>query len=105
MHLACSGLVPALESGDAIVVPSTLLASIAAEQFSQHRLSEGRQTWQLPVILSIGAWLTACWREARFREANIPALLAPSQEHALWLRIVEREHPQAFDTSRSPTSV
>ena len=100
MHLACSGLVPALESGDAIVVPSTLLASIAAEQFSQHRLSEGRQTWQLPVILSIGAWLTASWREARFREANIPALLAPSQEHALWLRIVEREHPQAFDTSR-----
>jgi ATP-dependent helicase/nuclease subunit B len=100
MHLACSGLVPALESGDTVVLPSTLLASIAAEQFSQHRLSEGRETWQRPTILSIGAWLAACWREVRFREANAPALLAPSQEHALWLRIVEREHPDAFDTSR-----
>ena len=40
------------------------------------------------------AWLTTCWREARFREANVPTLLAPFQEHALWLRIVEREHPE-----------
>jgi ATP-dependent helicase/nuclease subunit B len=100
MHLACPGLVASLESGDTVVVPSTLLASIAAEQFSQHQLLECRETWQRPSILSAGAWLATCWREARFREANVPTLLAPSQEHALWLRIVEREHPEAFDTSR-----
>ena len=100
MHLACPGLVPSLERGNTVVFPSTLLASIAAEQFSQHQLSGGRETWQRPSIYSIDAWLTTCWREARFREANVPTLLAPFQEHALWLRIVEREHPEVFDASR-----
>lgn len=100
MHLACPGLVPSLERGDTVVVPSTLLASIAAEQFSQHQLSQGRDTWQRPSIYSLGAWLAVCWREARFREAGIPTLLSPSQEHALWFRIVERGHPNLFDVSR-----
>jgi probable DNA repair protein len=100
MHLACPGLVRSLEGGDTVVVPSTLLASIAAEQFSQHQLSIGRGTWQRPSIYSVGAWLAVCWRDARFREAEVPALLSPSQEHALWLRIVEREHPELFDASR-----
>ena len=100
MHLAFSGLVPSLERRDTVVVPSTLLASIAAEQFSQHQISQRRETWQRPSIYSIGAWLTACWRDARFRETNVPTLLAPSQEHVLWLRIVEREHPELFDASR-----
>jgi ATP-dependent helicase/nuclease subunit B len=100
MHLACPGLVRSLERGDTIVVPSTLLASIAAEQFSQHQLSHSRETWQRPSIYSIGAWLAVCWRDARFREAAISTLLSPSQEHALWLRIVEREHPELFDASR-----
>jgi ATP-dependent helicase/nuclease subunit B len=100
MHLACPGLVRSLERGDTIVVPSTLLASIAAEQFSQHQLSNGRETWQRPSIYSIGAWLAVCWRDARFREAQVSTLLSPSQEHALWLRIVEREHPGLFDASR-----
>jgi ATP-dependent helicase/nuclease subunit B len=100
MHLACPGLVRSLERGDTVVVPSTLLASIAAEQFSQHQLSLGRETWQRPSIYSLGAWLAVCWRDARFREAEVPTLLSPSQEHALWLRIVERDHPELFDASR-----
>ncbi len=100
MHLACPGLVRSLERGDTIVLPSTLLASVAAEQFSQHQLSNGRETWQRPSIYSIGAWLAVCWRDARFREGQVPTLLSPSQEHALWLRIVEREHPELFDASR-----
>jgi ATP-dependent helicase/nuclease subunit B len=100
MHLACPGLVPSIERGDTVVVPSMLAASIAAEQFSQHQLSRGRETWQRPSIYSVGAWLTTCWRDARFREAEAPTLLALSQEHALWLRIVEKQHPELFDASR-----
>jgi len=100
MHLACPDLVRSLERGDTVVVPSTLAASIAAEQFSQHQLSHGCETWQRPSIYSIGAWLAVCWRDARFREGQVPTLLSPSQEHALWLRIVEREHPELFDASR-----
>jgi len=53
-----------------IVVPSTLLASIAAEQFSQHQLSHGRETWQRPSIYSIGAWLAFAGATRAFAKGN-----------------------------------
>ncbi len=99
MRLACAGLFSWLEEGATIVTPTPLLASVAAEQFSKHQLARGIESWQRPSIISIGAWLTSRWQEARYNAPNTPALLSPSQEHVLWQRIIEESNPDLFDVN------
>jgi ATP-dependent helicase/nuclease subunit B len=99
MRLACPGLLSWFERGASIVTPSPLLAAVALEQCSRHQLALGRDTWVRPAIRSVGAWLTECWREARYGSPAVPTLLSRSQELALWNRIIEAENPELFDVS------
>lgn len=95
MRLACPGLFSSDEKGT-IVTPSPLLAAVASQQAAAHQLAQGRDSWQRTPVYSIDAWLAACWQKARYA-ADVPSLLSPSQEHALWQSIIEQEHPHLFD--------
>ncbi|MBV9498102.1 MAG: PD-(D/E)XK nuclease family protein [Acidobacteriaceae bacterium] len=97
MRLACGKLLSWLEKGAAIITPTPLLARIAGYQFSLEQLRQARESWERPVIQTIGAWLTARWQEARFSGSDVPILLSPSQEHLVWRQIIEENHPELFD--------
>jgi ATP-dependent helicase/nuclease subunit B len=97
MRLACSGLPRWFQEGATIVTPTPLLASIAAEQFARERLQQGIETWERPAIYGLDAWLASCWQEARYGSLELPSLLSPAQERALWHATIEQEHPQLFD--------
>jgi len=84
--------------GFTIVTASSLLAGVAAQQFSRHQLSRGVESWERPAIYSLNAWLAACWQEARYRGAERRTLLSSPQERVLWERIVEQHHPHLFDS-------
>ena len=81
-----------------LVTPNRFLASVAYRQFVTGCLARNRNSWSRPAILSLNGWLTEQWRQARFTTADAPALLSPDQEHVLWRRVIEVEHP---DLSRS----
>ncbi len=96
MRLACPGLFSWLEKKATIVTPSNLLATVASRQAAAFQLSQARDSWLRTPVYSIGAWLSACWQQARYA-AGVPALLSLSQERALWQNIIERQHPNLFD--------
>src|SRR3954447_10385123 len=101
MLLANPKLARLLDSGATVVTPSQLLALVASEQLIAAKASEGIQSWQRREILSFSAWLTRCWQEARLQEGEIPALLSPSQELAVWQRAFESAHPRLFDSEQA----
>ena len=97
MHLACPGLVPALDSGATLVTPTHLLSQLASHSFAEHCLLAGLESWPRPEIYPVAGWLTEYWQKARYSGANVPALLSHVQEHALWRRIIQQETPGLFD--------
>lgn len=97
MHLACASLPSWFEKKAAIVTPSRLLVNAAVRQFTEHQIASGSQSWQRASIYSVGAWLTACWQQARYSGSNVPALLSPSQERIVWQSIIEEEQAGLFD--------
>jgi probable DNA repair protein len=98
MRLACPGLFSWFEKKAIIVTPSPLLAAVATQQAAAYHLEKGRESFERAPIYSIDAWLTARWQEARYA-ADVPLLLSPSQERALWQTIIEQEQPGLFDPS------
>src|SRR5690242_16664453 len=97
MRLACSGLSSWIEKKLTIVTPSRLLARVAYQQFTLEQLKRGNSSWERPSIMSMGAWLTSVWQDARYRWPDIPTLLSPSQEHLLWKQIIQRDRADLFD--------
>ena len=93
MRLLNVDLSSAVEPGSTIITPSPLLASAASEQIVKGNLQAGQNAWQRPEILSINAWLTNCWRAVRYNRTDTPTLLSPSQEQAVWQRLIGQEHP------------
>jgi len=96
MRLGCPGLLSSLEKKATIVTPSPLLAAVVSQQASAQQLAQGYESWQRTPVYNIDAWLSACWQQARYA-AEVPSLLSPSQEQALWQSVIEQEHPQLFD--------
>src|SRR5579875_2143959 len=99
MRLACAGLVSWFDKAASIVAPSRLMASFLERQFVRWQLERGKESWKRLQIFSIDAWLAAKWQEARYSDGDVPALLSPVQESILWQTIVEREHPELFDSA------
>jgi hypothetical protein len=97
MRLACSGISSWFAKNATVVTPSPLLARVAAEHHSQSQLDRKLETWRRPVVHGIGPWLAACWQEARYNAGDLPTLLSPAQERALWHGIIEQQHPRLFD--------
>jgi probable DNA repair protein len=97
MRLSFPDLFNVLQSGATVVTPSALHASVALEQFNRAQWAQGGKAWERPKILSLDAWLTTCWQEARFSRNNVPALLSPLQERELWRRMIQSDRPDLFD--------
>ena len=97
MQFASPALLERLSEGATAVLPSRLLASIVTHQFARQQVKEGLASWPRPSVLSLDAWLTNCWRQARYTRPEIPALLSAAQERLLWNRIISKEHPELFD--------
>ncbi len=99
MRISCRELSGWLSQTVTIVTPTPFLAGVAREQLARERLKQAVETWERPAIYGLEAWFAACWQEVRYTCADIPSLLSPAQERALWHSIIEQEHPQLFDVS------
>lgn len=99
MHFAFPGLDSCIESKTTVVVPSSVLAAAANQQFVRSQLSRGHSSWERPAIYSLPAWLKRCWEDVRFTALDTPSLLSNLQERALWQQIIERDHRTLFDVS------
>ncbi len=97
MRLACSNLLSHFDRQVALLTPTPLLASVAAEQFARAQINGGLESWERPAIYNIDAWLAVCWQEARYNDRNAPSLLSAAQEHELWRGIIERQDSKLFD--------
>jgi hypothetical protein len=97
MRIACRELPGWFTQPATIVTPTPFLAGVANEQFVRERLKQGLETWDRPAIYGLDAWLVSCWREARYTLLDVPSLLSPAQETALWHTVIEEEHPNLFD--------
>ncbi|MBV8895083.1 MAG: PD-(D/E)XK nuclease family protein [Acidobacteriaceae bacterium] len=99
MHLALPGLLPSLRTGVTAVTSSYFLAQLAAHNYANDCLAQGLESWRTPQVFSASAWLKACWEQARYSKAEVPALLSAAQEQALWQRIIEDQTPGLFDVA------
>ncbi len=97
MRLACSGISSWFAKNATIVTPSPILARIVSEHHNQSQLQRRFETWRRPAVHGISAWLADGWQEARYNSCDLPTLLSPAQERALWHRIIEQQHPRLFD--------
>jgi probable DNA repair protein len=97
MRIACRELPGWFAQPATIVTPTPFLAAVAREQFVRERLKQGLETWDRPAIYSMDAWLVTRWQEARYTLPDVPSLLSPAQETALWHAVIEEEHPNLFD--------
>lgn len=74
---------------DLILTANRRLSRTLRLAFDQQQASAGRRAWPSPEILPLGSWLRARWSDALLSGAGPPlALLSPSQEEAVWRRIV-----------------
>lgn len=80
-----------------VLTPTRLFADVLSAQFVDEQLKGGRASWERPLITTVYAWMAKLWQEKRYAGADLPTLLSPAQERALWQQILEREHPDLFD--------
>jgi ATP-dependent helicase/nuclease subunit B len=97
MRFACPGLLPIIESGTTVIVPSHLLARVTSNDFGRDLLSRGIESWERPDIHNPLSWLKSCWEKARYKSRDVPALLSAPQERMLWQQIIKRHTPDLFN--------
>ncbi len=88
-------LFSALEDGAVVITVNSRLARALREAHAAHvrATQPARQAWPTPAIFSLTRWLNERWAEhldgAEGADAeNIPALLSPDQDTALWERVI-----------------
>jgi len=74
-----------------LVTPNLRLAHEFSRQFDAFQLSHGQSLWDAPDILPFPAFVARAYDDATFsgRGADLPLLLAPGEEQALWEAILE----------------
>ncbi len=73
-------------AGVTVVTPNARLAQELQRAFDAHQLARGQSMWDAPDILSFNAFVTRAYDDALYSEAGaeLPLLLAPPEEQALW---------------------
>nr|VFK58779.1 MAG: probable DNA repair protein [Candidatus Kentron sp. TUN]VFK67503.1 MAG: probable DNA repair protein [Candidatus Kentron sp. TUN] len=57
--------------------------------YDAKRTADGLLSWETPDVLPLSAWVQRSWEEFSIQsEIPLPVLLSPSQEHALWERVI-----------------
>lgn len=69
-----------------VVTPNRRLAVELTREFARQQIAAGRETWDSPDILPIGALVERCYEETVYsdRGEGLPVLLADSQARELW---------------------
>ena len=73
-----------------VVTPNRRLAAALTRGFDDAQQSCGKTAWEAADILPLPAFVARCYEDALYSDlgADIPLLLAPEQEQALWEEIV-----------------
>ena len=93
-----------------VVTPNRRLAQALMQAFDALQMAAGRSVWDAPDILPFAAFVERAYEDALFSElgADLPTVLTPAQEQALWEDIIEDSEegalllalPQAAATAR-----
>src|ERR1700704_2458930 len=73
-------------AGIAVVTPNRRLAQALAREFDERQIASGLTAWETADILPFGAFVERLYEDALYSDiaAQLPMLLAPSQEQVLW---------------------
>ena len=83
--------------GITVVTPNLRLAQELQREFDQFQSARGAQTWAAPDILPLTAFVTRAYEDGVYsgRGAELPILLAPAEEQALWEDILGHSEESA----------
>ncbi len=81
-----------LAGGVTIVTPNRRLAQALAREFDAAQAAQGHSAWESADILPYAAFVQRCYEDALYSELGreLPILLTPAQEQALWEDIIRR---------------
>ena len=69
-----------------VLTPNRRLAQALQRDFDRSQLASGIASWETADILPFNAFVERLWEDALYSDlaAQVPALLSPAQEQALW---------------------
>ena len=75
-----------------VVTPNLRLAQELGREFDAFQVAQGRSLWDAPDVLPFTAFVARAYDDASYSErgADLPLLLSPTEEQALWEGILER---------------
>ncbi len=81
----------ALDGGDTVVTATPQQAVAIRRAWGRRQSGRGLRAWPTPKVFPLAVWLARAWRQAAARDTTgqLPRLLTPTQERALWERIVQ----------------
>jgi probable DNA repair protein len=71
-----------------VVTPNRRLAQALMADFDAWQGGKGLAAWEAPDILPFDAFVQRLWEEGLYSEHELPLLLTPSQEQAIWQDVV-----------------
>jgi probable DNA repair protein len=71
-----------------VVTPNRRLSQALMADFDAWQAAKGLAAWEAPDILPFDAYVQRLWEEALYSEHELPLLLTPSQEQAIWEDVV-----------------
>jgi probable DNA repair protein len=83
-------LAAGLQAGATVVTPNRRLALALKQAFDGMQAQQGLAAWEAADILPLPAFVERAYEDALYsaRSADLPLLLAPAQEQALWETII-----------------
>ena len=67
-----------------VVTPNRRLAQSLGADFDAHQTARGLAAWEAPDILPLDAFIVRLWEDALYSGRELPLLLTPAQEQAMW---------------------
>ena len=71
-----------------VVTPNRRLAQSLGADFDAHQTARGLAAWEAPDILPLDAFIVRLWEDALYSGRELPLLLTPAQEQAIWEEIL-----------------
>jgi probable DNA repair protein len=97
-------LIQLLTPGTVLIAAGQRLGRHLAQQYARECRAAGREVWETPAILTLGAWLGELWQGAIETGAEARLLLTPAQEAALWERVISDSSRAAQMLSATATA-
>ena len=78
-----------------VVTPNRRLAQFLRAEFDRDRVAAGATAWETCDVLPLEAFVQRMWEDALFSElaTEMPVLLSPAQEGALWHQAIAAHRP------------